>query len=207
MPSIWCERWLSKRDGLSFPVSIPSSPAQRSCFTTCVFFFLLQANHCISNSDELFYILILIVKLCKWVNTYLLFWGQVWSTSVRVCQDDTLSAYWHLVQTLLAKTYLYHQEMQIQQEFYWYLYFITRMSLTRILYQRPLLLQALDRIPVFCCNSQRIHHQKKMHFIPYSVFSQEKKPSRFFCCTEIFYFFPLLTRNLPKMQVQGADVS
>lgn len=35
----------------------------------------------------------------------------------------------------------------------------------------------------------------------YSLFSVflGKKPLHFSCCTEIFYFIPLLTRNPPKM--------
>lgn len=31
-----------------------------------------------------------------------------------------------------------------------------------------------------------------------------KKDPHFFCCTEIFYFFPLLTRNLPKKVNSGS---
>lgn len=71
MQRIWCKRWLNKRDGLSFPAPIPSSPAGKSCFTACLFFppFRLTTMFPIQMS---YFTLIPIVKSCKWINTYLL---------------------------------------------------------------------------------------------------------------------------------------
>ena len=50
----------------------PPPPQRGGAASPHASFSLLQANHYISNSDELFHFPILIVKSCKWVNTYLL---------------------------------------------------------------------------------------------------------------------------------------